>query len=117
MPLRKELRHLYGAAWKKFRAKIIAERGNACEDCGRTHPRINGSHDDHNSKNNRLVKLRCPSCHARHDAPHCYAMFRRRRARENGQQWLTPELEWSPYQQWEIPGPIFDRITQIKIGE
>ena len=35
MPIRPELRHHYGAAWKLVRAKILERAGNRCEWCRR----------------------------------------------------------------------------------
>lgn len=39
MPIRPELRHLYGAAWKLIRAKILERAGHCCEECGRPNRR------------------------------------------------------------------------------
>jgi hypothetical protein len=35
MPIRRELRHFYGAAWRKVtRPRILERAGNKCEQCG-----------------------------------------------------------------------------------
>lgn len=39
MPIRKELRHHYGAAWRETRKAILARAGHCCEWCGRPNRR------------------------------------------------------------------------------
>ncbi len=34
MPIRRELRKFYGAAWRETRARILQRAGNKCEQCG-----------------------------------------------------------------------------------
>lgn len=119
MPLRREHRQYYGAEWRAYRLQLIEERGARCQNCGaEVFPgHINGAHTDHDPRNKASVELWCPSCHARHDAPHRIAIMRRRKAKATGQLWLLPELEWSPYASWEIPGWIADRIKQLRLFE
>src|SRR5882724_269134 len=78
-------------------------------------PGINGAHRNHDPRDKKQVALMCPSCHARHDSPHRIAIQRRRKATATGQLWLLPELEWSPFASWEIPGWIYDRIVQMRL--
>lgn len=117
MPIRPEHRRYYGAAWRSFRLELIAEAGGEiCSNCGiELSAYINGAHLDHNPRNPASVRLMCPSCHARHDAPHRIAIMRRRRAKASGQLWLLPELEWAPFASWEIPGRIADRLLQLPL--
>jgi hypothetical protein len=116
VPIRAELRRHYGPAWKRFRLALIAEHGTICETCKRdAGRRINGAHSDHDPQNAAGVKLWCPSCHARHDAPHRLAIMRRRRAAAAGQLWLLPEIEWAPFASWEIPGPVYDILHQLPL--
>ncbi len=117
MPIRPEHRQYYGADWRAFRLELIeAAGGEICQRCGVELARgINGAHRDHDPRNRASVVLMCPACHNRHDARHRLAIMRRRRSTETGQLWLMPELEWSPYAAWEIPGWIYDRLAQTKL--
>lgn len=117
MPLRPEHRQYYGKAWQQFKLELIAEAGGQiCSQCGiELAQGINGAHQDHDPRNRNSVALMCPACHARHDAPHRIAIMRRRKAQATGQQWLLPELEWAPFASWEIPGWVYDRITQLRL--
>ena len=119
MPLRAEHRKYYRRAWQAYRLQLIAEAGGAiCSRCGvELAQGINGAHQDHDPRNHASAVLMCPSCHARHDAPHRIAIMRRRKAEANGQGWLLPELEWAPYASWEIPGWIYDRLIQMRLFE
>lgn len=116
MPIRPALRKYYGADWRRFKVELIAARGAICEQCGVEVPHgINGAHQTHNPRDRRSVKLWCPSCHARHDAPHRIAMMRRTRAAATGQLWLLPELEWAPFASWEIPARVADVLLQLRL--
>lgn len=119
MPLRPEHREYYRAEWRAFRLELIAAAGGGiCSVCGvELAQGINGAHQDHDPKNKQSVCLMCPSCHAHHDAPHRIAIMRRRKAEATGQLWLLPELQWAPFASWEIPGWIYDRMTQLKLFE
>lgn len=104
MPLRRELRKFYGRTHRAYRAALIATRGNRCPDCGRATPRyLNLCHLYGNPAESSVIGLKCPACHARHDARHSYAVRRRTRAARAGQMWLLPELEYAPYAASEIP--------------
>lgn len=117
MPIRKEHRKLYGRKWREFRLQLIeAAGGQICSNCGiELAQGINGAHEDHNPRNPESVRLKCPSCHARHDAPHRIAIMRRHKAQATGQLWLLPELEWAPFASWEIPGWVYDRLSQLRL--
>jgi RNase P subunit RPR2 len=117
MPLRKKLRKYYRRSWRNFRLELIEKAGGQiCSKCGAVLERgINGAHTDHDPRHRRSVVLMCPSCHAKHDAPHRIAIQRRTKAKQTGQQWLTPELEWAPFIDWEIPGWVYDRLTQLPL--
>jgi hypothetical protein len=119
MPLRPEHRKYYRAAWRAYRLQLIEQQGGEiCSECGIELAKgINGAHKDHDPRNRASVVLMCPRCHARHDAPHRIAIMRRTRATATGQQWLLPELEWAPYASWEIPGWVYDRLSQLKLFE
>jgi hypothetical protein len=113
MPIRPELRKYYGPDWQRYRAQLIGQARDRCQACGiELAAGLNAAHLNHDPRDRSRVKILCPSCHARHDAPHRFAMMRRSRARKHGQLWLLPDIEWSPYPAWEIPGPIHDRIMQ-----
>jgi hypothetical protein len=117
VPIRKEHRNLYGAAWRAYRLQLIeAAGGQICSACGiELAQGINGAHEDHDPRNRNSVRLMCPGCHASHDAPHRLAIMRRHRSTESVQLWLLPELEWAPFAAWEIPGWVYDRIAQIRL--
>lgn len=117
MSLRPEHRQYYRREWQRFRLELIAQAGGQiCSECNvELAQGINGAHRDHNPRNAESVALMCPSCHARHDAPHRIAIMRRRKATATGQQWLLPELEWAPFASWEIPGWIYDRMSQLRL--
>jgi hypothetical protein len=116
MPIRKELREFYGAAHRRYRLKLIEEAGG--EICSRClielAEGINAIHEDHDPTK-PAKKLMCPSCHARHDAPHRIAIQRRRKASRVGQSWLLPELEWAPFAEFEIPGWVADKLRQLPL--
>lgn len=114
MPIRKELRRLYGADHRRYRLKLIEiAGGQICSKCKIELARgINAIHPDHDPSK-PAQKLMCPGCHAAHDAPHRIAIQRRRKAAQIGQAWLLPELEWAPFADFEIPGWIVDRLKQL----
>jgi hypothetical protein len=114
MPIRPELRKYYGAAWREYRGMLIALAGDRCTRCGAAHPMLNGAHVSHDPRDMELVTVWCPRCHARHDAPHRYAMMRRGHAKRVGQLWLFPEVEWAPYASWMIPRRVL-RAAQERL--
>lgn len=116
MPIRKELRRLYGADHRRYRLKLIEDAGGEiCSKCKiEMAAGINAIHPQHDPSK-PAEKLMCPSCHAAHDAPHRIAIQRRRKAAEVGQAWLLPELEWAPFADFEIPGWIADRLKQLPL--
>jgi hypothetical protein len=104
MPIRTELRPLYGRTWRRFRAAVIAVHGVRCSRCGRACPRyLNFAHRYHDPAHSGVIDRLCASCHSKQDARHSYAVRRRSRARRTGQLWLMPELEYAPYAASEIP--------------
>lgn len=115
MPIRPEHRQFYGKAHRAFRLALIEKAGGEiCSKCGiELAAGINLAHLDHDPQSERNRVLLCPSCHAAHDAKHCLAIQRRRRAAATGQLWLLPEMEWAPFAQWEIPGWVRDRLCQM----
>lgn len=117
MPIRAEHRQYYRAEWRAFRLELIERAGGEiCSCCGiELAQGINGAHQDHDPRNKASVVLMCPSCHARHDAPHRIAITRRRRADQTGQLWLLPELQWAPFASWEIPARVYDLMRQIPL--
>lgn len=115
MPIRAEIRHLYGPAHRRLRAELIALLGPNCQKCKSAHSRINLAHLTHDPTNMKLVTLLCPSCHAKYDARQRHAMTRRTFARRSGQLWLTEGIEWAPFAAWEIPEPLRDRAIQIAL--
>jgi hypothetical protein len=82
MPIRKEMRSLYGADWKAISQRIRFERAQGrCEWCdaehGKPHPTtgsivvLTTAHIDQNPANSvddNLAAL-CQRCHLRHDRP------------------------------------------------
>jgi hypothetical protein len=107
MPIRPELRKFYGPEWRRYRRVLIELAGGRCAKCravqGTFAGSLNGAHTTHDPRDMALVAIFCPSCHARHDAAHRYAMWRRNRARRAGQLWLLPGIEYAPYASWMIP--------------
>lgn len=85
MPIRAEHRQFYGREFRDYRLELIAEAGGpVCSKCGALYERINAAHQDHDPAHLNSVALMCPSCHARHDAKHRFAIMRRNRAEERG---------------------------------
>lgn len=118
MPIREAHRRYYGREFKNYRLELIGQQGQVCKPCGiELAQGINAAHTDHNPRNLKSIVLMCPSCHATHDAGHRVAIMRRNRSKENGQLWLLPELEWAPFASWEIPGWVWDRLTQMRLFE
>jgi hypothetical protein len=114
MPIRPELRHLYrGPEWEAQRAAAIERAGGKCATCRRAHPRLNGAHRNHDPRDRSSVVAWCPTCHARHDAPHRLAVMRRSHARRHGQLWLLPELEYAPDPEWMIPRAV---LREAQLG-
>jgi hypothetical protein len=96
MPIRPELRHLYGVAWRKKRKLALNDRrSTGCEHCGRPHWMMNWAHLSGDPRLPGRMGWLCPSCHAKHDTPQRLAVTRRTRARKHGQLWLAPELEYA----------------------
>jgi len=117
MPLNPEHRRYYGRKWRQLRLALIEQAGGQiCARCGiELAQGIHGAHQDHDPRNDKSVKLMCPSCHAAYDAPHRIAIMRRRKAAADGQFWLTPEFEWAPFVSWEIPAYVFDLMRQFPL--
>jgi len=117
VPIRKEHREYYGRAHREFRLRLIEKAGGEiCSKCGiELAQGINLAHLDHDPRSESNRVLLCPSCHAAHDARHCLAIQRRRKAATRGQLWLTPEMEYAPFAEWEIPGWIADRLRQLPL--
>lgn len=104
MPIRPELREFYGAAHRAYRAELIRIHGARCMECGAERESyLNLAHTHHDPRQPELVALWCPSCHARHDATHNFAVRRRTLAKRVGQLWLFTEVEWAPFPSWQIP--------------
>ncbi len=107
MPIRAELLSYYGREWRIYRSVLLALRGARCTACKRACARyLNLAHTTHDPRTSSVAFL-CPSCHARQDAPHRLAVWRRNRARRTGQLWLLPELEWAASPAWAIPREVF----------
>jgi hypothetical protein len=97
------LRKYYGPTWRAFRLALIAAHGAICTHCGReVAAYLNLAHLDHDPRSPRTALL-CPACHNRHDAAFRLAVYRRNRARRDGQMWLLAELEYAPYPAWLVP--------------
>jgi hypothetical protein len=109
MSIRAEYKIFYGPDWREYRAVIIALRGPRCRICGAdVVSYLNLSHETHDPRSSN-VRLLCAGCHARADAPHRLAVWRRRKAERTGQMWLSPELEWAAFPVWMIPHEVFRR--------
>lgn len=115
MPIRPELKHLYGAAHRARRAALIAQHGTKCQKCGGDTPSyLNLAHRSHDPLSVDCA-LWCPACHARNDSPHRLAMMRRTRARRVGQLWLLPEIEYDPFPVWQIPAKQLLEAAQARL--
>lgn len=103
MPIRPELRHLYGPTWRRKR-KIALEnrRASGCEHCGRLHRMLNWAHMSGDPRIPGRMGWLCPSCHAKHDSRQRILVTRRTRAKRHGQLWLLAEMEFAhlPVQLW-----------------
>jgi hypothetical protein len=109
MPIRAEYRALgfYGPAWRRYRMRLLELRGAWCRDCGRAIAKYaNLCHETHNPVTSS-VRIVCPGCHARRDAPHRAAVLRRRRAEASGQLWLLAEIEFAATPAWALPARAF----------
>lgn len=117
MPLRPEMRRYYGPDWRAYRELVIQIARNRCLACGDHLPSslLTGAHLDHDPRDRVRVAIMCFPCHAKHDAPHRYAMIRRTLARRAGQLWLLPEIEWSPYPAREIPPEARPQQRQLEL--
>jgi hypothetical protein len=101
MPIRREFMLFYGPKWRAYRRELILRRGSVCSVCGREVSRyLNLVHLTHDPLTS-AVALMCAADHNRHDAAHRLAIWRRIRARRNGQLWLLPEIEQAPA--WNLP--------------
>jgi hypothetical protein len=116
MPIRPELRHFYGAAWRAYRLVLLESAGNKCQTCGRPHRWLNCAHVHHDPRDGQMVAVWCPRCHARHDAPHSYAVRRRTLAKRHGQLWILPEVEFAPFASWMVPRSVIEE-AQHKLFE
>jgi hypothetical protein len=114
MPLRAEIRKLYGPAHRAYRAQLIAIYGPRCMACGAAVTRyLQLAHTTHDPKDAAHVALWCASCHARSDATRNAAVRRRTRARREGQLWLLPEIEWAPFPSWEWPRRVIRAAQEV----
>ena len=116
MPIRPEFRKFYGRQWRAYRLVLLELAANRCTKCGATHPVLNCAPVHHDPRDGQLVTVWCPSCHAKHDAPHAYAIRRRTLARRAGQLWLFPEIEWAPFASWMVPRRVLIE-AQTKLFE
>jgi hypothetical protein len=116
MPIRPELRKFYRAPWRAYRRVLIELAGGKCVKCHAPHPMLNGAHPHHDPRDGTQVCIWCPSCHARHDAPHRLAVMRRTRARRTGQLWLLPELEYAADPAWMTPAAVLRAAQQELFG-
>lgn len=113
MPIRRELRKYYGAEHRAYRAQLIGIYGARCQACGRAVSNyLNLAHVGHDPRDRQRVALWCPTCHARHDAPHARAVRRRTIARRVGQLWLAPEIEHAASPAWAIPRSALDAAQE-----
>jgi hypothetical protein len=113
MPLRPELRKFYGAKHRAYRRELIEIYGPRCMACGAVTLRyLNLAHTTHDPTAWSLVSLWCPSCHARKDAGHTFAVRRRVSARRVGQLWLWPEIEWACFPSWMTPRRVLREAQQ-----
>jgi hypothetical protein len=98
MPIRKEMRGFYGAAWRRKRRQALRFRGDnlCCDNCRHPHDRLNWCHLSGHPTIPGDMAFFCPSCHAIHDTPYRIAASRRTRARAVGQLWLSTEIELAP---------------------
>jgi predicted RNA-binding Zn-ribbon protein involved in translation (DUF1610 family) len=116
MPIRAEYRGFYTCEWREYRDMLLMLRGKRCTTCRRETLRyLNLSHDSHDPLTSS-VSFRCPSCHARHDAAHRLAVWRRNRAARHGQLWLLPEIEYAATPAWAIPREVFAAIDAARQG-
>jgi hypothetical protein len=112
MPIRPEFRRYYSAAWRRYRAELIAVRGSVCSVCGRKVTKyLNLSHTSHDPRTSE-VRLLCNGCHNRYDSGHRIAIARRRRAKRYGQRWLWRDVELAPFPAWLRPGRRASRDEQ-----
>lgn len=74
---------------------------------------LNFCHLLHDPSSPGPVARMCPSCHARHDARHSFAVRRRNLAKRVGQLWLWDEVEWAPWPAWLVP----ERVVRAGQGE
>jgi hypothetical protein len=116
MSIRSEYRPYYAGEWRAYRLRMIDLRGAYCRICRRrVDRRLNLSHETHDPRSS-CVRLLCAGCHARADAPHRLAVWRRRRAERVGQLWLLPELEWAPFPAWCIPDRVLVALAASAQG-
>jgi len=60
-------KHTRSMKWQRFKRRVRAARGNACESCGASGCRIEVHHVTYERLGNELpqdVRLLCVSCHA-----------------------------------------------------
>jgi hypothetical protein len=97
MPIRAEIRHLYGAAHRRLRAELIALLGDACQKVQASALAAQSRALDARPHEYEAGTILCPSCHAKYDARQRHAMTRRTIAKRRGQLWLTDAIEWAPF--------------------
>jgi hypothetical protein len=108
MSIRPEFRRFYGREWRAYRVPMLKRAGYRCESCGRPHRLLNCAHETHDPRHSE-IRVWCPSCHARHDAKHSYAVRRRTAAQRSGQLWIFPEMGFEPLPAWMRPRPAVDQ--------
>lgn len=70
--------HLSSPYWKALKARVIARRGNKCEECGSCHKSLDLHHEHYRSfprERQKDVRLLCRDCHK------CADSIRARRGR------------------------------------
>jgi 5-methylcytosine-specific restriction endonuclease McrA len=96
MPIRAEYRKYYDARWRKLRLAMLEAAGNLCQMCHEPHRLLNVAHLSGDPADRMSLTVLCPRCHSRLNAGRRAAMGRRTRARQQGQLWLSSELEVAP---------------------
>jgi hypothetical protein len=129
MPLRAEVRALYGAEWRRFREQYAKKHPPVCAECSRlrdegrltnafglpglvTHWKMNLCHLTHDPHRRDRLAWLCPRHHALHDNSQRIAMWRRGEAQRAGQLWLLPEVEFAPFALWEIPEDAIEAVLE-----
>ena len=109
MPMRAENRKYYDARWRKFRLILVEGAGKVCQRCGKPHRLLNVAHLSHDPRDQKLLAVLCPSCHAKNDTPQRIAMTRRTWAQRRGQLWLSEEIRLAPFPLRDWPAELRQR--------